>query len=57
MKKIILMADSAMDLPQEIIDEEKIEIVPFVITIGGKEYRDGVNITTAELYKLVEQHK
>ena len=25
MKKIILMADSAMDLPQEIIDEEKVK--------------------------------
>lgn len=57
MRKIKLIADSAMDLPKEIILKEEIEIVPFVISIGGKEYQDGVNITTEELYDLVDEFK
>lgn len=56
MKKIVFMADSAMDLPKEIIEKEEITIVPFVISIGGNEYHDGINIQTKELYDYVEKY-
>lgn len=56
MKKIVFIADSAMDLPKEIIEKENIIVVPFVISIGGKEYYDGVNIETKDLYNYVSEY-
>ncbi len=56
MKKVVLIADSAMDLPKEIIEKEEITIVPFVISIGGSEYKDGINIETKQLYEYVNKY-
>lgn len=56
MKKIVFMADSGMDLPKDIIEKEEITIVPFIISIGGKEYQDGINIQTKDLYDYVDKY-
>lgn len=51
------MADSTCDLAQEIIQKYNIGIAPLTITIDGKEYRDAVDITPDEFYKMLEIQK
>lgn len=52
--KIKLMADSTCDLSQEVIRKYDISIVPLIITIDGKEYRDRLDIDTDEFYSKLE---
>lgn len=48
--KIKLMADSTCDLSPEIVEKYNISIVPLLINIDGKEYRDKLDIETDEFY-------
>ena len=51
-----IVTDSGTDVylsPQE-RDELKIHVVPLVVTLDGKSYQEGVNITPAEFYPLLE---
>lgn len=54
MRKVVFVSDSAMDLPSHYIKEHQIKVVPFYITFGDESYRDGIDITTKELYEKVE---
>jgi DegV family protein with EDD domain len=50
-----VVTDSTADLPEELIRELDITVVPAYIGIRGRSYRDGVDITADEVYKkLVE---
>ncbi len=55
MQTIILATDSACDVPGHILEENQISVLPFPITIGEKEYLDGVTITRDALYKIVDE--
>lgn len=57
MRKVVLVSDSAMDLPQHLIEAHDIRVVPFYINFTNESYRDGVDITTRELYDKVEELK
>lgn len=50
--KIKIITDSASDILAEEAQKYDIEVVPFSIFIDGKEYRTGVDITSAEFYKM-----
>lgn len=52
---IKIVADSTCDLPQAVIDELGITVVPLFINFGGQGYRDGVDITRAEFYARLPQ--
>lgn len=49
-QRIAVLTDSNCDLPKEYLSRYPIFQLPLVITCGGVEYRDGVNITVEELY-------
>ena len=49
--KIGIVTDSTADLPQELVREYGIEIVPLTVSVQGREYRDGVDITPTEFYR------
>jgi DegV family protein with EDD domain len=49
---IALLTDSACDLPQKVLDEHQIHVVPLRILAGGTEYIDRVTITPAQLERL-----
>lgn len=51
--KIRISADSTCDLSPELIRENNIAITPLYINMGGKSYRDGVDITPAEIFAHV----
>ncbi|MVP02392.1 DegV family protein [Paenibacillus lutrae] len=55
MAPIKIFTDSTNDLNQKYLDENEIGVVPLYVIFGEDSYRDGVDITTEELYRKVEQ--
>ena len=52
-----IITDSACDLPDDIVRKYDIDVLPFLIYIDGIEYKDGVDITTKEVYDAIRQDK
>ena len=45
-----IVTDSTCDLPQNVIEELGIKVIPLFINIGDKGYLDGVDITRKDFY-------
>ncbi|HHY40943.1 MAG TPA: DegV family protein [Syntrophaceticus sp.] len=54
---IKIITDSAADLPAEIVEKYDITVVPLTVHIDGKEYADGVDISTEEFYEKMARAK
>jgi DegV family protein with EDD domain len=52
---IRIVTDSTCDLPQELMEQYQIEVVPVPIQFGADTYLDGVTIDKASFYRRVEQ--
>ena len=52
-----LLMDSTTVIPKALIEEHGVTVIPVPIHVGGREYRDGVDITSEELYALLETSK
>ena len=52
---IKIVTDSTCDLPQSVIADLGITVVPLFINFGDKGYRDGVDISRAEFYTRLPQ--
>ena len=50
---IKIISDSACDLSDDVISNNDIGIVPITIVIDGKEYKDGVDIKSDEIYEIL----
>ena len=55
-EKIIITSDSTTDLSPELIEKYGIKIMPMNITLGGKTYRDGIDITPDFIYDYQREH-
>lgn len=55
MSKIKISTDSTSDIPQSFREELNISVLPLTILAEGKEYRDGVDITPREFYKILDE--
>ena len=55
MRKVAVVADSTCCLPQEIVERYDICVVPLHIVHEGKSYRDGIDITPNEVYKIMRK--
>ena len=53
--KVLIMTDSTSDLPKKLIDQRHIVSVPLYVNFSDEIYRDGIDLTTEELYKKVEE--
>lgn len=49
--KIIITSDSTTDLTAELRERYNIKTIPLSITLGGKTYHDGVDITPDDIYE------
>lgn len=54
---IKFVVDSMIDYPLSMKNEYDFEMLPIPVIIDGKEYSDGIDITTEKLLKMVEQDK
>ncbi len=51
--RIKIISDSTCDLSNELIEKYDITIIPLTVIKDGKNYSDGVNITTADIFAHV----
>lgn len=54
MKKVVITADSAADLPKELAEKYDIKIMPMNVIVDGKIFRDGVDISPGVIFGYVE---
>jgi DegV family protein with EDD domain len=45
-----IATDSTCDLPPHIVREHKIAVIPILIHVGSREYRDGIDLSREEFY-------
>ena len=49
--KIGFVTDSTCDLPGYLVEQYELEVIPCILVLDGKEYRDGIDITREEFYR------
>lgn len=49
-----VVTDSVADLPDEVVKELDIEVVPILVRFGDKLYRDGIDLTSDESYRMLK---
>lgn len=54
-KKIMITSDSTTDLSAELIERYNVKILPLGINMGGKLYRDGIDISPDLIYEHYEK--
>lgn len=52
---IKILTDSTADLPQEIVEQYGISVVPLKVIFGKDEYVDGVDLAPEEFYEMLEK--
>ncbi len=55
MRKVAVITDSTCCLPAELLARHSIRVVPLLIVIGDRTYRDGQDITAGEVYRIMRQ--
>jgi len=55
--KVAIVTDTTACIPKEQVDRYGIEVVPVVFIFGDKSYRDGIDMSPAELYAQLRQVK
>ncbi|NLW17672.1 MAG: DegV family protein [Firmicutes bacterium] len=54
MERIALVTDSTCVLPQELIEQYNIHVVPLNVIFGEKNYRDGVDIQAEQFFAMLK---
>lgn len=49
MNKVVIFTDSCVDLGSKTTKDLGIEVIPLLITIGDKVYKDGIDITQKDI--------
>jgi DegV family protein with EDD domain len=57
MRKVAVITDGTCCLPIELVKQYDIRLVPLYIVFREKSYRDGVDITPGEVYKIMRRRK
>jgi DegV family protein with EDD domain len=55
MENVAIVTDSISCLPKKLVEQYRIGIVPIMLLVQGKLYRDGVDMSPSEAYKLFLQ--
>lgn len=55
MKKVTIVTDSIACLSQDIVKRYGVRIVPININYDGKKYRDGIDLSAREAYRMLEE--
>jgi DegV family protein with EDD domain len=54
---VAIVTDSTAYLPDSVVAEHSIQVVPLHVVVGGKEFSEGVDITTAEVATALRSFK
>lgn len=53
--KIQILTDSTSDIPQEVLNDLSIRMIPLYLTLNGKSYRDIIDITRKQFYEALPE--
>ena len=53
--KVVIASDSTCDLSPELIERYGVKIMPLTVTLGGEQYKDGVDIDPDVIFKHYEE--
>jgi DegV family protein with EDD domain len=53
MRQVAIITDSSCCLPKELVEQYDIRIVPLILNYRGQGYRDGIDMTPAEVYQIM----
>jgi DegV family protein with EDD domain len=56
-KRVVIVTDSTCCLPGDLVEKYDICLVPILIVYEGKSYRDGVDISPGEVYRIMRRRK
>ena len=54
-KKVVIASDSTCDLSPELIERYGVKIMPLTVTLGGMQYKDGVDIDPDAIFNHYEK--
>ncbi len=57
MRKVAIVTDSTATVPKPLLQQLDIRVVPLLLNLAGRSYRDGVDITPDEFYRLLRTSK
>jgi DegV family protein with EDD domain len=57
MAKISVVTDSTAYLPKDIVTKYDIKVVPLAVNLGEKTYLEGIDMTTEEFYKYMQEEE
>ena len=57
MKNVGIVTDTTACIPTELVSRYGIEVVPVTLIIGGKTFRDGVDLSPSEFYARLREAK
>jgi DegV family protein with EDD domain len=57
MEKVVIVTDSTCCIPWDLIERYNIHLVPTLIIHEGRSYRDRIDISPTEVYKIMRQRK
>jgi DegV family protein with EDD domain len=57
MKKTAVLVDSTCTLAEELMRQYDIGVVPAIINFQGKEFRDGIDISSSEVYEIIRRRE
>jgi DegV family protein with EDD domain len=57
MRKVGIITDSTACIPEELVAKYDICIVPLMIIFEGKSYRDGIDMSPSEVYRIMRQRE
>lgn len=55
MQRVAILADSIACLTPEMVRQYRLQVIPINIHFNGRIYRDGVDLTSVEAYRLLEK--
>ena len=57
MSKVVVVTDSSATVPADLVQELGIRVVPILLNVNGQTHRDGIDITSAEVYRWLRASK
>lgn len=57
MRKVSIITDSTACIPEELVTKYDICVVPIKIVFEGKSYRDGIDMSPGEVYRIMRQRE
>lgn len=55
--RVVIVTDSSATVPAKLVRELDIRIVPILLSINGRSYRDGVDITPEQVYRWLRTNR